>query len=208
MRTELDIMKQILSNPKKYNLETPIAHIIERDPDFTSYGDACLEAGGGYLENLFWWPVKWPEQIKSLTIKNLTVTRKCSQSNNLVFINLLEFVVEIINYAAITLLFQNHPALCQHGFPLLLNWTDNMSSKTWLRKAATRTIKGKALQRILCSLMINNPVGIKADHIAGTSNTLADVILRVYTTSYSETSFKKIFQEYPQMKSWKRFHPS
>ena len=208
MRTELDIMKQILSNPKKYNLETPIAHIIKRDPDFTSYGDACLEAGGGYSENLFWWHVEWPKQIKLLTIKNLTVTRKCLQSNNLVSINLLEFVVEIINYAAITLLFQNHPALCKHGFPLLLNWTDNMSSKTWLRKAATRTIKGKALQRILCSLMINNPVGIKADHIAGTSNTLADVISRVYTTSYSETSFHKIFQEYPQMKSWKRFHPS
>ena len=179
MRTELNIMKQILSTPKMYNLQTPIAHIIKRDPDFTSYGDACLEAGGGYSENLFWWHIEWPNQIKSLTIKNLTVTRKCSETNNLVSINLLEFVVEIINYAAITLLFQNQPSLCTHSFPLLLNWTNNMSSKTWLRKAATRTSKGKALQQILCSLMINNPVGIKADHIAGSSNILADVILRV-----------------------------
>ena len=105
MRTELNIMKQILSTPKMYNLETPIAHIIKRDPDFTSYGDACLEAGGGYSENLFWWHIEWPDQIKSLTIKNLTVTRRCLQTNNLVSINLLEFVVDIINYAAITLLF-------------------------------------------------------------------------------------------------------
>ena len=190
MRTELNIMKKILSTPKMYNLETPIAHIINRDPDFTSYGDACLEAGGGYSEKLFWWHVEWPDQIKSLTIKNLTVTRTCSQTNNLVSINLLEFVVKIINYAAITSLFRKHPSLCTHSFPLLLNWTNNMFSKAWLRKAATRTSKGKALQRVLCSLMINDPVGIKADHIAGSSNILVDIFSRVYTTSYSQTSIE------------------
>ena len=101
-----------------------------------------------------------------MTLKNITVTRKCLDTNELVSINILEFAVEIINYAAVTLLFKNNPLLCQHSFPILLNWTDNTSSKTWLRKAATRTIKGKSLQRILCSLMINNPVGIKAEHIA------------------------------------------
>ena len=111
--------------------------------------------------------------------------------------------MEIINYAAVTLLFTNDCSLCQHKFPLLLNWTDNTSAKTWLRKAATRTNKGKALQRLLCSIMINNPVGIKADHIAGSSNILADVISRVYTTSYSKISFNNIFQEFPQMKLWK-----
>ena len=118
MRTELIIIKSILSNPKKYNLETPIAHIIQREPDFIPYGDACLEAGGGYSENLFWWHVEWPDEFKTLTIKNLTVTRRCSQTNNLVSINLLEFVVEIINYAAVTLLFTNDCSLYQHKFPL------------------------------------------------------------------------------------------
>ena len=47
MKEELKIMKNILSNPKKFSLQTPIAHIINREPDFTSYGDACLEATGG-----------------------------------------------------------------------------------------------------------------------------------------------------------------
>ena len=56
--------------------------------------------------------------------------------------------------------------------------------------------------------MINNPVGIKADHIAGSQNILADTISRVYTSSYSKHCFAKLFQEFPQMKSWKRFHPS
>ena len=54
MRSELNIMKNILSNPKMYSLGTPISHLICRDPDFVTYGDACLKAGGGYSENLFW----------------------------------------------------------------------------------------------------------------------------------------------------------
>ena len=40
----------------QYNLETPIAHIVPRDPAFVTYGDACLEAAGGFYEDLkFWW---------------------------------------------------------------------------------------------------------------------------------------------------------
>ena len=53
MKYELNMMIKILSNPKKYNLETPIAHVVKRDPAFITYGDACLEAGGGFSENLF-----------------------------------------------------------------------------------------------------------------------------------------------------------
>ena len=208
MRSELDIMANILAHSKQYKLETPIAHIINKDPDFILYGDACLEAGGGYSDNLFWWHVEWPDEIKALTLKNLMITRKCLETNDLVSINLLEFVVEIINYAAITTFFKNEQSSVAHEFPILLNWTNNTSAKTWLRKAATRTKKGKSLQRLLCSLMINNPVGIKAEHIAGLSNTLADAISRVYSTSFSQISFDKIFQNFPQMKSWKRFHPS
>ena len=53
MRSELNMMTQILSSPNIYDLTTPIAHVIQKDPDFTSYGDACLEAAGGYSEGLF-----------------------------------------------------------------------------------------------------------------------------------------------------------
>ena len=207
MRKELDIMQNILENLKKFRLDTPIAHVIKREPDFTSYGDASLDAGGGFSNNLFWWHVEWPAEIKALTIKSITITRRFPDAGNLVSINLLEFVVEIINYAAVTTLFSGDSSLCSHDYPILLNWTDNITSQSWLRKAASRTNKGRSLQHLLCSIMINNPVRIKDEHIAGSSNTLADAISRVHSFSQSK-SFEKKLHQFPQMKSWKRFHPS
>ena len=206
MRTELKLIQQILSNPTKYSLDTPIAHVVKRDPDFITYGDACLEAGGGFFENKFWWHTEWPDDIKALTLKNITVSRRCKLSNELVSINLLEFVVEIINYAAVTSLVSNEHIDITKKYPVLLNWTDNKTAQAWIRKAATRTEKGKALQRILCSIMINNPLGFKADYIQGKSNVLADSISRVFASSNS--SFTELFQNHPQMRSWMRFHPS
>ena len=53
MRTELNTMIMILSNPDKYGLKIPIAHVVNRESDFISHGDACLEAGGDYSQGLF-----------------------------------------------------------------------------------------------------------------------------------------------------------
>ena len=143
---------------------------------------------------------------QSTDVKNITVSRKCKLSKELVSINLLEFVVEIINYAAVTSLMNNGYTDLPNKYPVLLNWTDNKTAQAWIRKAATRTDKGKALQRILCSLMINNPLGFKADYIQGKSNVLADSISRVFASSNS--SFSELFQNHLQMRSWMRFHPS
>ena len=54
MKTELKIIIDVLSNHTKYNLKTPIAHVIDRDPEYVSYGDASLEAAGGFSEENFW----------------------------------------------------------------------------------------------------------------------------------------------------------
>ena len=104
-------------------------------------------------DDLFWLPWRRdrhsyvytarPDKIKALTLKNLTVSRRCTISNKLISINLLEFLVEIINYAAVTSLFNINPASCKNSYPILLNWTDNLTSKSWIKKAATKTAKGK-----------------------------------------------------------------
>ena len=65
-------------------------------------------------------------------------------------------------------MFHAHSSLCLQPFPVLLNWTGNQTSQAWIKKAATKSVKGKALQRIFCILMINNHVGLKADSIEGT----------------------------------------
>ena len=52
MRSETNIIKEILSNPEKYNLSIPIAHVVPRDPDFITYGDTCLAAAGGVSQDL------------------------------------------------------------------------------------------------------------------------------------------------------------
>ena len=144
MKDELSMMINILSKSKEYILETTIAHIVKRDPDFITYGGACPESGGGYSKNLFWWHAEWHDKTKALTLKNLRVASRYHKLKALVSINLLEFAVEIINYAAIIVLFRRKTSLRPHEFPLLLNWTDNMVTKAWIREAASRTNKGKA----------------------------------------------------------------
>ena len=59
MRSGIHIIKEILYQPDKYNLSTPIAYVMSREPDFSTYGDACLEAAGGFSKDLeFWWHVE------------------------------------------------------------------------------------------------------------------------------------------------------
>ena len=74
MRAELKLIHKVLSTPKKYSLETPIAHIIHRELDFTLYGDAFLEAGGAFVQNVFWWHTEWLKEIKALTPKKYCYT--------------------------------------------------------------------------------------------------------------------------------------
>ena len=52
MISELKIITTVLLHPMQYSLETPIAHIVTRDPDFVTYGNACLEATGGFFDGL------------------------------------------------------------------------------------------------------------------------------------------------------------
>eukprot|EP00978_Attheya_sp_CCMP212_P046585 scaffold400374_cov39-Attheya_sp.AAC.1 len=79
-------------------------------------------------------------------------------------INVLEYATVLINYAAATDVFAliNDPSAPK--YPVLLNWADNTATISWTKKMCKSSEGGKALSRILCSQMINNPMGLNAAH--------------------------------------------
>ena len=209
MQVELSLLTAILQHPSEYSLSSPIAHLVARQPDYQSFGDASLDAGGGFSDNpRFWWHIQFPTWVRQLTLRHLQILVKSKAENKLITINVLEFLVEIINYAAMTTYVRSNPDTIPHPYPVLLNWTDNMSALAWIRKASLKSLMAKGLQRVLCTLMINNPLGLSSSHIAGVDNTTADAISRTFTGSNIPPSSDTLLQAVPKLKSYMRFHPS
>lgn len=73
-------------------------------------------------------------------------------------------------------MFRENQYVCPHVLPLSLNWTDNMVSKAWISKAASKTNQGKLLQRLSYSLTSHVPVGLIVEYIAGVRNKISDAI--------------------------------
>ena len=101
MREELDFLAESLKISSDVNWEAPIAFLIERTPFASSYGDACLDAAGGSsigptFSLQFWWHLKFPVEVVLRTLKHLPDNK----NGRLISINVLEFVVVIIDYCA------------------------------------------------------------------------------------------------------------
>ena len=47
----MNLLLQIIEDPSN-TWSTPIAHLINRTPDFQAWGDSSLDAGGGFLVDL------------------------------------------------------------------------------------------------------------------------------------------------------------
>ena len=207
LREELKLLTFIFKNKTKFSIGAPIAHIVPRDPDFNARGDACLEGAGGYSFDLkFWWFVKWPQNVVNKTLIHFNKKYK-NLKGHIVSINLLEYATILISYAASITIVNDFPALSSHPFPLINIQTDNKSALSWTRKAASSTNEGKALARILTSMMIPSRLGLSATFIPGVDNHLADRLSRMDTQS-KFISFSSLSQEYKQLHQCKRFVPS
>ena len=55
MKVELNIIREILFNPSGYNITSPIAHLVTKDPDFNTYSDTCLEVACTQVPTLKFW---------------------------------------------------------------------------------------------------------------------------------------------------------
>jgi hypothetical protein len=191
-----------------------IGHIIPRDPTFTSLGDASNDAGGGYSDTLrFWFQVNWSPRVRKLI--TLPTTHKAR-----IHINSLEFVVVILQYAAVlTRLHEldtqaEQSAYLQGGFPalpILQIMTDNTVGMSWANKVTSSSSRGQALIPIFAALLADSPLGINCQHIAGILNTDADFVSRPPSNHLSLSSLERreqIFLQAPRMRSWDIFVPS
>lgn len=200
-KEELRIIRQALSSR---SLRTPIAHLVPRDPSGKAYGDSSLDAAGGWSTDCkFWWYLEWSEEIRLRTLR----FHQTFSDGKLISINVLEYASVIINYAAMSLYFRQHRDPSD-PFPLALLFADNVAAEIWTVKGCKRSLLGRALGRLLCALMIDNPLGISTARIDTHSNIIADEISRLKKERDSLKFFSSLVTSYPQLRGCVRFLPS
>ena len=185
-------------------MNCPIGHFVPRDPSGIGWSDSCLDAAGGFSINMgFWWYIEWDDSVKKQTLRFI----KNNKNNNLISINVLEYAALIINYVASTH-YHLHNKDDSGPFPTVLLYADNTTAEAWAIKACKHSLIGRALGRIQCALMINNPVGISVAYVTTKKNVIADRTSRVTREANISPSFDTLMQDFPQLKSCRRFHPS
>ncbi len=144
----------------------------------------------------FWWHIPFPKAVKQRTLLH----KRDNKDGLLILINVLKFVTVIINYCAtlhitMTTLVTNDPYL------FLLNVTNNASALSWTTGACK---KSKVDRLLVCSLMINSPLGITSKWISTDDNKIADDISCMKKESANEDSppffdYSTLTQRYPEL---------
>ncbi len=93
----------------------------------------------------------------------------------LVLINILKFVIVIINYCATLHVVWTSP-ITNDPHPVILNITDNSSALSWTLHTCKQSKIGQMLYYFFCSLLIDSPLGINSQWISMINNKIADNI--------------------------------
>jgi hypothetical protein len=206
LREELDIIRRALA-ADWVSKATPIAHLIPDEPDDEAHGDSSLDAAGGWSTSMgFWWYLEWPEEVRKRTLRFV----RDGKSEDFIDINCLEYATVLINYAASVhyWITEGNQDTRKIPYPRVLIKADNVSAEIWTIKGCKRSFVGRRLGRLQCAMMINNPVGLDTDHVDTKTNEIADRISRFKRETDTFLGFDKLMQEFPQLKSCRRFHPS
>ena len=177
-----------------------IAHVIPRDAQFTSLGDACGTGGGAFCNELeYWFDIVWAP-----------TTRSAFLAGN-IHINLLEFIVVIIQLAACITRAEQHgnPFQMQQLAKVLIR-TDNSPTRNWAHKASAKSERGQLLVSLYTALLDRTTMTIACDHIAGVDNSLADFLSRpppLDSHPYSARC-EQIYRQEPKLKSYNYFRPT
>jgi hypothetical protein len=149
MHYEIEFFCNKLKPDPGIERETPIAHLIPQMPFAMTIGDSLLEGAGGFSTTLgFWWHISFPDEVVQRTIQFKT------NNNNgmLVSINVLEFVMVIINYCTALHVVWTSP-VTNDPHSVILNVTDNSSALSWTLHTCKRSKIGQMLACFFCSLL-------------------------------------------------------
>ena len=113
----------------------------------------------------------------------------------------------IINYVAAYHFYKYSPDRTDL-FPLVRLFGDNTTAESWMSKACTSSLIGRALGRVLCALMIDNPVGTDVDHVTSEENEVSDRISRIKSDTDSLLGIDSLMQDFPALTGCRRFQPS
>jgi hypothetical protein len=121
----------------------------------------------------------------------------------LVLINVLEFVMVIINYCA-TLHVVWTSLITDDPHPVILNVTNNSSALSWTLHMCKQSKIGQMLARFFCSLLINSPLGINSQWTSTINNKITDDIscLKKQSDNNSSPAFDYTIlkQMYPELR--------
>jgi hypothetical protein len=120
----------------------------------------------------------------------------------LVSINVLEFMMVIINYCATLHVVRASP-VTDDPHPVILNVMDNSSALSWTLYMCKRSKIGQMLACFFCSLLINSPLGINSKWISTIDNKIADEISCLKKSDNNSSpafDFTILKQTYPEMR--------
>ena len=125
----------------------------------------------------------------------------------MISINFLEYATIILNYAAaLTVLASDGVGDDIH--PVLLNWADNTSAVRWNNHSCKKSLVGKALGSLFCTMLIDSPLGVNAKWISTSVNVIADNISRVKKDSPdSNFDYLSLKLKYPQLRDCRLLQP-
>ncbi len=159
-----------------------------------------MEGAGGFSVTLgFWWHIHFLDKVVRRTLQF-----KTSNSNGmLVLINVLEFVMVIINYCAALHVVRTSP-ITDNPHPVILNITNNSSALSWTLHTCKQSKIGQKLAHFFCSLLINLPLGINSQWISTIDNKIADNISHQKKQSDNNSSpafdYTILKQLYPELR--------
>ena len=176
-----------------------IGHAVPRDAQHTSLGDTCGVGGGVFCHELkYWFDVVWSDKTQQQFVAGK------------IHINVLEFIVVLLQLAAAIVKYEEHPAKAtMQPLSKLLIRTDNSPSRNWAHKVWAKSERGQIFVSLYAHLIERTPLTIACNHIAGVDNNLADFISRPPLTSYSLADrCEQIFLQEPKLKFYSYFRPS